>query len=231
MRQFLILSLLVLFSAGMFLCGCDSQSATNKSVRKNVKVGKGKTISARCIATYYKSDGSRYLSEQRHLINPSSGGIEIIAEEPGGKVSCRLDGGFTKTGDTKVKNLAVSMCDRNLAQAILASVSAGCGFLSGEKGDHVNIDGRWYEPITPTRKSQWAGTTLYKNISDDAVEMVQVTDTETGKVFTARSYNYFWFEEFGRRFPMKIDVFSSHKEGSEPKQILEISYQLPIGWN
>lgn len=231
MKRFLILSLLVVCSAGMFLCGCESGGVTSEAVRKDVRVGTGKTISASCIVTFYKSDGSRYLSEQQHLINPSAGGIEITAEEPGGMISCRFDGGFAKSGDAKVKGLAVSMCDRNLAQVIWASVSAGCGFLSGEKGDEVNIEGRWYEPITPADKSQWAKTTLYKNVSDEAVEMVQVVDAEKGKVLTARSYNYFWFEELGRRFPMKIDVFSSDKEGGAQKQVLEISYQLPIGWN
>jgi hypothetical protein len=232
MRRFLILSLLVVCSAGMFLCGCEN--GVRSKVKEVVKPSKGKALTASCIVTFYKSDGSRYLSEQKHLMNPSSGVIEITSEEPGGKVSCRLDGGFVKSGQAKVKDLPISMCDRNLAQVIWASVAGGCGFLSeksGKKGDEVKMEGRWYEPITAAAKSQWAETILYKNVSDGAIEMVQVVDSENGKVLTARSYNYFWFEDLGRRFPMKIDVFSSDKVEGDQKQILEISYQLPIGWN
>jgi hypothetical protein len=234
MRLFLILSLLVVCSAGMFLCGCESGGVTSEAIRKDVKVSTGKAISASCIVTFYKSDGSRYISEQKHLINPSAGVIEITSEEPGGQVSCILDGGFVKSGQARVKGLPISLCDRNLAQVIWASVTAGCGLLSeerGKKAEEVKMEGRRYERITMTAKSQWAQTILYKNVSDGAIEMVQVADSEHGKVLTAKSYNYFWFEELGGRFPMKIDVFSSAKVEGAQKQILEISYLLPISRN
>jgi hypothetical protein len=233
MRRSSILSLLFVSVFGLVLLGCEGVG-TKKTVTQEVKVSKGKVISAGCIVKFYKTDGSRYLSEQKHLINPSGGAIEISAQEPGGDVSCKLDGGFTTSGEAKVKGLAIPMCDRNLAQAIWASVAGGCGFVdekSGETGEKVKMDGRLYEPITLKEKSQWTKTLLYKNLSDGSIETVQVVDSENGQVLTAKSYNYFWFEELGRRFPMKIDVFSSKTTVGSQEQVLEISYLLPIGWN
>lgn len=232
MRRFSILSMLYVSVFVLALFGC--KNGVKSRVKEGVKSSNGQAIAASCIVTFYKSDGSRYISEQKHLINPSAGVIEITAEEPGGQVSCILDGGFVKSGQARVKDLPISMCDRNLAQVIWASVAGGCGFLSeksGKKGDELKMEGRWYEPITMTAKSQWAQTIIYRNVSDGAIEMVQVADSEHGKVLTAKSYNYFWFEELGGRFPMKIDVFSSAKAEGAQKQILEISYQLPISRN
>ena len=233
MRSFTILSL-VAVCCGVLLSGCESPATVSQVKKADGDVVKSKAITANCIVTFYKTDGSRYLSEQEHLISPPPGGIAISAEEPGGKISCKFNGGFSRSGNVKIKDMPISLCDRSLAKAIWASVTAGCGYLgekSGRKGERVNLEGQVYEPITMSAKSQGGEIILYKSLSDDAIEVVQVVDLEKEKVLTAKSYNYFWFEELGRRFPMKIDVFSSDKKDSEQKQIMEISYQLPIGMN
>ena len=234
MKRFLILSLLIGCFVSSVLCGCESKRARVKESEPAVQPSSGKSISADCVVTFYKLDGSRYLSEQEHLINPSAGGgIVISADEPGGRITCRLDGGaLTQSGDAKAIDMPISICDRSLCRAIWASVSAGCGFLnegSGEKSAAVKMDGQRFEPIKLKKSKALGGEiVLYMNPLDSTIKNVQVISSERDLVLTAKSYNYFWFEELGRNFPMKIDIFSSNKSGGDRKRVLEIAYLLPI---
>jgi hypothetical protein len=234
MKRSLILSLLIGCFVSSVLCGCESKRARVKESEPAVQPSSGKSISADCVVTFYKADGSRYLSEQHHLINPSGGGsIAISAQEPGGPITCRLDGGgFIQSGDVKATGMPIPICDRGLSQVIWASVAAGCDFIgeeSGEKSASVKMDGQRLEQIKlKGSKSLGGEIVLYMNPLDLTIKNVQVISSEQDLVLTAKSYNYFWFEELGRHFPMKIDIFSSNKSGGDRKRILEIAYLLPV---
>ena len=122
----------------------------------------------------------------------------INASEPGSNLICKLyKGDFSKEvlGREQV-DLPISLCEKALMQSLWASVTAGCGFLdesAGTVSETIKIEGRWYEPMELAKKvSHSFQTTVYRNADSSRIDMVEVSDPESGIVLTAKSYNYLW---------------------------------------
>jgi hypothetical protein len=91
---------IALLSATLSGCGKVSIGSGSDEGRANLvgdEVSKngwrGRSIVVDCVVTFYTTDGSVYLSEQQHSINPESQVIEISAREPGENFKWRLSGG------------------------------------------------------------------------------------------------------------------------------------------
>ncbi len=194
--------------------------------------GIGESIAAQCVVSFYSGNGSKYISEQRHMICPVSETITILADEPQGSFIWELSGdnfGILK-GTARSGSVPKAGINRAMAKIILTSLLAGGGFTLESEGlrlDPAKIDGQWYQPIEfrlgPS--NSWAWLRLFQNMDSMKIDMVKLEDAEQKIILIARSYNYRWIGEIGKSLPTKIDVFSTDNKGFLLQRLLQIDYQ------
>jgi hypothetical protein len=117
-----------------------------------------------CLVTFYRPDGSFYVTEQKHRIYPWSNSIAISANEPGGAFSCLLLAWTAKPGRSRAKIASGEferhgaalpleyLSERNFAEGVLELMTAPARLLDTQavfsKGPQaVRIDGLWYDPV------------------------------------------------------------------------------------
>ncbi|RKY10030.1 MAG: hypothetical protein DRP65_07145 [Planctomycetota bacterium] len=220
---------------GFYIDGGDEGPAGVSGVEDEV----GRSIVADCVVTFYKADGSIYLSEQKHTIYPQSQGLEISGTEPGGQFTWTLFGGDFRIveGTANVGELSGVMYDRKIAKLILTSIVAGSGMSAqlSVSSELVKIQGRWYNVIevapgttyAKTLKSfevPWAKLTLYGDGSSGVIDRVVIEDLASGETLMAHSYNFRWLDGIGRTIPMKIDIFKMDTDQAEQQGFLSIAY-------
>ena len=112
---------------------------------------KTKQINFDGIVTFYKPDGSCYLTEQSYKVYPWLNSIEISATEPQGNFVWELSRASFSVleGAGRVDALPIAVCDRYFAEAILDMVTAPVRFLDESvefsKGPKpVKKEGLWY---------------------------------------------------------------------------------------
>jgi len=199
--------------------------------------GVGRSIVADCIVTFYKADGSIYLSEQRHKIYPQSQGLEISGIEPGGQFTWILLGGDFRTveGTANVGELPGVMYDRKIAKLILTAIVAGSGMSAqlSESSELVKIQGRWYSVIQIGRGNSskrlksfevpWANLMLYGDSSRGVIDRVVIEDITSDERLMAYSYNFRPLKEMDKSIPTKIDIFKVNKTQTRQKRLLSIT--------
>ncbi len=194
--------------------------------------GIGESIAAQCVVSFYSGNGSKYISEQQHMICPVSETITILADEPQGRFIWELSGdsfGILK-GTARSGSVPKAGINRAMAKIILTSLLAGGGFTLESEGlrlDPAKIDGQWYQPIELRLglSNSWAWLRLFQNMDSMKIDMVKLEDAEQKIILIARSYNYRWIEEIGKNLPTKIDVFSTDNKGFPLQRLLQIDYQ------
>ncbi len=199
--------------------------------------GSGESIAAQCVVSFYSSNGSKYISEQQHMICPVSETITILADEPQGSFIWELSGdsfGILK-GTARSGSVPKAVINRAMAKIILTSLLAGGGFTLESEGlrlDPAKIDGQWYQPIEFRLglPNSWAWLRLFQNMDSMKIDMVKLEDAEQRIVLIARSYNYRWIGEIGKSLPTKIDVFSTDNKGFPLQRLLQIDYQRIGGY-
>jgi hypothetical protein len=191
----------------------------------------GDSITAECVVTCYAADGGKYFSEQVHRICPVDGSIEVSADEPQGRgVWLLRDGRFdVVVGKGRFGRTETVVCDREYAQVISAAMLAGSGMMdvsSQPAAMLVKIEGQWYEPIgLPSRsKDETATVTLYRNRDTGVIDVVGLDGLPGGQTLTAKSYNYQFSSQFGKRMPTKIDLFDGVRL-SLTNRIFDIDYK------
>jgi hypothetical protein len=247
MKKSGVLCWLVLVLSWATLSGCGRFYATSKdkgqigvtSAGDKVGTPTGRSIVAGCVVTSYAADGSTYLSEQRHIIRPDLGIIEISALEPYGTFRWKLSGSdfVVVTGAGRLDDLPMVLCDRNIAKLILTSISAAFGIsaqlhaspeLTKAQGRYYSVihigPGATYPKALKTIEVPWANLTLYGDSNSGMVEMVTIQDVHAGLMLTAHSYNFLWFKEIGKSIPMKIDVFKTDETTTWRQRILQVNY-------
>jgi hypothetical protein len=184
------------------------------------------------VVSFYSSNGSKYISEQQHMICPVSETITILADEPQGSFIWELSADSFRIlkGTARSGSVPKAGINRAMAKIILTSLLAGGGFTLESEGlrlDPAKIDGQWYQPIEFRLgpPSSWAWLRLFQNMDSMKIDMVKLEDAEQKIVLIARSYNYRWIGEIGKSLPTKIDVFSTDNKGFPLQRLLQIDYQ------
>ncbi len=187
------------------------------------------TITAECIVTRYADDGGEYLSEQVHRICSDDGAIEMSANEPQGRFVWLLRGREFKVvvGKGRLSRLETTLCDRGYARIISVAMLAGAGMMDVSSLpvlDPVKIEGQWYEPISLPSQSEEVTVTLYRSKDTGIIDVIGLEDLAGGRTLTARSYNYRFSQQLGKRVPTKIDLFGGSRL-SLANRILDINYE------
>jgi len=197
------------------------------------------------VVTFYKHDGSYYLTEQVHTILPWAGSIEISADEPEGRFVWRMskEGFDVAQGGAKAGQLPLTLCDRNMATLILDNMTGPiCLFANGGLiplgvGKAVKLEGQWYYPIdgisflTGTSDGASLGVggfvrrIYYQNKDSGLLDIVRLIDAESDVFLMSRGYNYRRVEGAGVMVPTKIEIFRTDSEGGRAQRICQIDYQ------
>lgn len=216
---------------GLLLVSAGCQDTLTTDTAANVPNARSKetTISANCIVTFYLGEAAGYISEQKHLLRPALGDIDITALEPEGTFRRQLAGGVYKSSgpDATAGQSPVAVIDRDITLAIITAFKVSAGLYtadSGEKLDQIKIDGKWYLPIKlPNTAATGAGITLFQARDDGAIDLMWVY-TADKSLTTARPYNMQWLNDAEASVPTKIDIFRRTDGATEDTKILEVHY-------
>ncbi len=211
--------------------GCQDSLTTDAAAPQAVARNNEITISARCLVTYYHGANAGYFSEQKHIIRPALGAIDMTASEPGGTFRWQLAGAsYESSGPTAtVATAPAGVIDRDIVVAILSAFNASAGYYgpaSVTKPDKTRIDGKWYQPIQLGNIVVPSTTiTLLPSLQDGAIDLVRVHNTQTNAVTTGRAYNMAWLKAAGTFVPTKIDIFRRTAGATADKKILQVHYR------
>lgn len=207
-------------------------------------------LQARCIVTFYKPNGSYYLTEQVHEIEPWAGSVRISADEPQGRLVWQLSNAGFKVlyGAERVANLPVKLCDENFATLLLDMTTApvriisdagpvgGTNGTSGSSikyGQAVKIKGQWYYPIELKDNQTKLTRIFYQNADTWLLDIIRLVDEENKVYMMARGYNYHKSKGLGIAIPNKIEIFKTHPQGGlrpssaecpRGQKLVEVSY-------
>jgi hypothetical protein len=184
-----------------------------------------------CVVTFYKQDGSFYLTEHKYRIEPWSDSIWISACEPQYKFVWHLSGDKFSIfeGAERTSPLPVALDAQHFAEAILNITTAPVRFLDRpfkftEGPDPVKIEGRWYHPIERNRilasdLSYWSKVIFYQDRDTSLVDMVWFAASGEEKFLMVRGYDYNKAKEQGVSVPAKIEIFETDA-AARPQQCL-----------
>lgn len=191
-----------------------------------------------CIVTFYKPDGSFYLTEQRHEIYPWSNSIVISALEPQGKFTWQLSKGQFSTldGAELVDVLPIKIDEPDYAVAILDLTTAPARFMDKDssfvKEDKpVKIEGLWRYPIqlTLTEKTgvyeSFSKVVFYQNRDGSLVDMVWFVGADKKKLLAVRGYDYQAAEKGSVLLAAKIEIFKTDARGTLTQRLVKIDYK------
>jgi hypothetical protein len=204
-------------SALLFISvGCQE-----KNRKQSDNIAEKPELKLSCVAEYLRSDGSRYITEQKYEIFRNSDLIMLKAKEPFGEIAWSVhNGAYTiqKGVPNKVssKELYSLMMDKDIAGGLLELYLAG---MSGEKpavgsaGKSLVFEGNLFELA-----AQKSGVTLYRN---KGTKKVDLAVSGINKLYLLHGYNY---QKNGRNelYPSKLDIYQ-YRTDFDKKLIAQIS--------
>jgi hypothetical protein len=185
-----------------------------------------------CVVTYYKPDGSFYLTEQHHEIYPWSNAIRISAQEPQGEFVWQLSvDGFNILQAVTPWVLRPEYQMQDVLRAVLDMTTAPVRLLDSTglvKGpDPVKVQGLWYHPIERVGggKPRLPKTVFYQNIESGLVDMIWFAGVAERKFLAARAYDYGKAREQQVLVPGKIEIFEADAKGVLQRRLVKIDFK------
>lgn len=198
---------------------------------------KTKTLDFDCVVAFYQPDGSFYLTEQHHKIDPLSNLICLSAQEPQGKFIWELSPvGFTVIEGTKQGDfMPDGLGAEDFAKVILDITTTPVRLIERKTGlirsaEPVKIEGQWYYPVgrpmsdKPDSETHRPNLVYYQNRDNSLVDMLLLTGTDKGACLAVRGYNYHQVEKGGIWVPAKIEIFMTDVRGVMQKRLVKIDY-------
>jgi hypothetical protein len=198
---------------------------------------KTKSLDLDCVVTFYQPDGSFYLTEQHHKINPLTNKIRLSAQEPQGKFVWELSpAGFTVIEGTQQGDfLPAGLKAEDFAKAIIDITTTPLRLIERKTGliksaEPIKIEGQWYYPIghpmsdKPDSQTHQPNLVYYQNRENSLVDMLLLTGTDKTACLAVRGYNYQEVEKGGILVPAKIEIFLSDAGGIMQKRLVKIDY-------
>lgn len=190
-----------------------------------------------CVVTFYKSDGTFYLTEQVHKIFPWSNSIRISAVEPGGKFFWQLsESRFIASGDSGWKyDLPAELKPDSFAEAILDIITAPVRFLDKsteftQRPGPMKIEGLFYRFIRKrmkTGQNMGAGerAIFCQNQQSSLVDIIWYGGADTDSFLAVRGYNYTRIKDDGILIPRNIEIYRADSDGVLQKRLVKIDYK------
>jgi len=190
------------------------------------------------VVTFYKADGSFYLTEHHCAIYPWSDSIRISALEPQGKLVWQLsqDSFSVIEAPHEIDVLPMAIAGRDFAEAILDIITAPVHLLDSKvvftkEPKPVKMGGLWYYPIEWKSRDieayvelHWSKVIFYQNRDSSLVDMIWFAGVEQGKFLAVRGYDYRKVKENGILVPTRIEIFKTDVRGVLQEQLVKIDY-------
>lgn len=186
------------------------------------------------VVTFYRADGSSYLTEHRFEVHPQADSIVVSATEPQSKFVWLLAAGqfsaIEGAGAADVSGRRISA--RDVAEAVLLITTAPVRLLDASavhdrSGDAVKLEGNWYYPISRSVLAEgevaapyWSSVTLFQNKANAAIDTVHLAGE--GKMLSVRGYDYVKTKRGGVLVPTKIEVFNTDSRGVLKDRLVKI---------
>jgi len=204
-----------------------------------------KEVHLDAVVTFYRHDGSFYLTEQHYEIYPWANSIRISAQEPQGKFVCQLlRGQFTVLEAPRAAVLPAVIDNRDLSEAILNITTAPVRLLDTlpftKLSNPVKMEGLWYYPIernysigqAPEANNKqagakpvepyWSKAVFYQSTNSFLVDVIWLADIGKEKYLAVRGYDYNELEKRSIRVPAKIEIFKSNANADLQQRLVKI---------
>ena len=190
-----------------------------------------------CVVTFYRPDGSFYLTEQHYEVHPWLNSIQISADEPQGAFVWKLSNGQFDVlqGAGQIDALLKAVPSRCFAEVILNIITAPARFLDGsveftKQSDPVKMQGKWYYPIDRQGKDLTVGISdavFYQDRDSSLVDMIRLACLNTGaarekSIQYVRGYDYREVEKAGPLVPTRIEIFETDARDRSQKRLVKI---------
>jgi hypothetical protein len=190
-----------------------------------------------CVVTFYKPDGSFYLTEQRYKVYPWSDSIQISADEPQGTFVWQWSEGKFDVlkGAGQIDALPKAVPSRCFAEVILNIITAPARFLDGsvefsKQSNPVKMQGKWYYPIDRQDKDltgRISDAVFYQDRDSSLVDMIRLACLNPGAVLEkpiqyVRGYDYEVVEKGAPLVPTRIEIFETDARDRTQKRLVKI---------
>jgi len=197
-----------------------------------------------CVVTFYRPDGSFYLTEQRYEVHPWSNSIQISADEPKGAFVWQLSNGQFNVlrGAGQIDALPKAVPSRCFAEVILNIITAPARFLDSsveftKQSTPVKMQGKWYYPIDTQGKDltvSISDAVFYQDRDSSLVDMIRLVCLSQGLLTEStgaarempiqyvRGYDYEVVEKAGPRIPTRIEIFETDARDRSQKRLVKI---------
>ena len=205
-----------------------------------------KSLRLDCVVTFYKSDGSFYLTEQDYEIYPWLNSIRISATEPQGNFVWELSRGGLEGGESWYTGigLPVQLCSKHyFTELILDITTAPVRFLDKpvvftKDSRPVKMEGLWYhsiERVNPDKTGIFSYAVFYQNRDSSLVDIIWFAGVDSSVIaseaqpsvaipisLAVRGYDYREVEKGGVRVPTKIEIFRTDAAGVLQERLVKI---------
>lgn len=188
-----------------------------------------------CVVTFYRPDGSLYLTEQQFTVYPWSNSVEIFGQEPDNTFAWRLSQGRFEVLQGKghiinSKNVVDNQC---YAETIKDIITAPVRLLDQsveftKVNNPIKIQGQWYGPIVRNTKTSIESilripkAVFYQNKDRLLIDMIWIACPARSQFLIVRGYDYHKIEENGLTIPNRIEIYSTDSEGDLQERLVKI---------
>jgi hypothetical protein len=185
------------------------------------------------VVTFYRPDGSFYLTEHYYEIYPWSNAIRVSAYEPQGKFVWQLSAeGFKilQAGKAGVYEPGCEM--QSLLRAVLDMTTAPVRLLDSaglaKAAEPVKVEGLWHNSIERGRSDvepPLHKVVFYQAIDSGLVDMIWFANLAGQKSLAVRGYDYGQAEGQQVLIPAKIEIFETDARGVLQRRLLKIDFK------
>jgi hypothetical protein len=185
------------------------------------------------VVTFYRPDGSFYLTEQYYEIYPWSNAIRVSAQEPRGEFVWQLSAeGFRilQAGRAGMYEPEYEM--QSVLRAVLDMTTAPVRLLGSAglvKGpEPVKVEGLWHHSIERAGSEvepRLPNAVFYQDVDSGLVDMIWFADLAGQKFLAVRGYDYSQAGEQQVLVPAKIEIFKTDAKGLLQRRLVKIDFK------
>jgi hypothetical protein len=188
-----------------------------------------KELQLDCVVTFYRPDGSVYLTEQGYTLYPWSNVLEISAREPQGTFVWRFAKGQLTVvqGGEQVEKLPMPVATRCFSEAILNIVTAPARLADASEAftrqdTAVKMHGQWYYTIARKASQGVTEAIFYQDRDNSLIDMIGFACANKDKSLVVRGYDYKEIEKGGIVLPTRMEIFSAAAEADSQQRLVKI---------
>ena len=244
--------------AALMLAGCGRQVAKNPSsapappphVAAAMDATGGPATWTQCkrlafdaVVTADQADDGYYLTEHKFTIRPWDNAIQVSAQEPETKLTCRLvDGQYRLVGDSKADVSPLRVHYQDYVEAVFQIATAPVRMLDSNvtllrKPIPVMISGAWYYPIEAKYEARkivskrigrdkitvvepyWTQGIYFQDQNGSLVDIICLGNPAAQRFILVRGYDYARIVKDGVLVPTKIEIFQSDAEAVQGQRL------------